>query len=268
MKLALILLVCFVGATYQQGYAWSPFYHYSPHLFFYNNYDQANRQFSDKSTLNIGTGYSDDEIDSSIPEIQARIPFGHTKKPQKKFFITSILPNSFFNFKPLTITTLTSTVFSTITSTAVIATVQSCLPATMFFTSSGPSGFVTLTSACGRRRRDIDESSPRQITAEIGDSILPSVVSPLETSSVVPELDGYNNVNPEITSSQTNIEEEQRQFVNIDKNSGRQNRALSLLVTVTSTSTSFSFSTTTIKKTINLSGPAQLSCMPSGFALC
>lgn len=89
----------------------------------------------------------------------------------------------------------------------------------------------------------------------------------LETSSVVAELDGYN-VNPEITSSQTNIEEEQRQFVNIDKNSGRQNRALSLLVTVTSTSTSFSFSTTTIKKTINLSGPAQLSCMPSGFALC
>jgi hypothetical protein len=89
----------------------------------------------------------------------------------------------------------------------------------------------------------------------------------LETSSAVPNLDGYN-VNPEIASSQTNFEEDQRQFVNMDKKSGRQNRALSLLVTVTSTSTSYSFSTTTIKKTVNLSGPAQLSCLPSGFAVC
>jgi hypothetical protein len=202
MKLTLILLVCFVGATYQQGYAWSPFYHYSPRIFLNNNYDQINRhQLTDKSTLQIEvyrfffislnysfknyfrdqlqTRYNSDadEIDSSIPNIEPRTPFGnYNKKAQNKFFVTSILPNSFFNFKPLTVTTLTSTVISTISSTAVIATVQSCLPSTMFVTTVG---FVQLTTACARRRRDIDdEYSPRQITAEISDLILPSLVLP------------------------------------------------------------------------------------------
>nr|CAH0102939.1 unnamed protein product [Daphnia galeata] len=270
MKLTLILLVCFVGATYQQGYAWSPFYDpYSPRIFLNNNYDQINRhQLTDKSTLQIETRYNSDadEIDSSIPNIEPRTPFGnYNKKAQNKFFVTSILPNSFFNFKPLTVTTLTSTVISTISSTAVIATVQSCLPSTMFVTTVG---FVQLTTACARRRRDIDdEYSPRQITAEISDLILPSLVLPLATSSVASDYERYH-VNPEIASSQTDLEEDQPQFVKIDKNNGRQHRALSLLVTVTSTSTLYSFSTTTIKKTINLSGPQQLSCLPSGFAVC
>lgn len=123
--------------------------------------------------------YDDDELVSSIPDVQARIPFNTARKAQKKFFITSVYPNSLFsfNFRPVTVTTLTSTTVSVITSTAVLATVQSCLPATMFVTQQAAGGFMVLSTTCGRRRRNIDQSEIR-IDTQHDDSISPTGVLP------------------------------------------------------------------------------------------
>ncbi len=87
----------------------------------------------------------------------------------------------------------------------------------------------------------------------------------LVITSIAPDLADYS-VKPEITSSHSDGENHRQLFV--DNNSGRQNRGLSLVVTATSTVTSYSFSTTTIKKTIILSGPNALSCLPVGYAVC
>lgn len=110
-------------------------------------------------------------------DVQARAPFGNrVSRPQKKFFITSVFPSFPFNIRTLTITTLTTTVLATVSSTAVVATVQSCLPASLFVTQAG---LTTLTSVCARRRRATVEE--RLIEAEIDvDSILPSAVLPYD----------------------------------------------------------------------------------------
>lgn len=60
---------------------------------------------------------------------------------------------------------------STISSTAVIATVQACIPSTMFLTQAG---LITLTNPCARRRRNILDFT-QQIEE---DEILPSAVLP------------------------------------------------------------------------------------------
>ncbi|KAK4027171.1 hypothetical protein OUZ56_016183 [Daphnia magna] len=274
MKLTLILLVCFVGVTYQQGYAWSPFHRHSPRLYLSNNYHENDRQLPAKSAYDFELAdslatYDDDEIASSLSDVQARIPFGSARKAQKKFFVTSVFPNSLFpfNFRPVTVTTLTTTALSVITSTAVLATVQSCIPAAQFLTQQAAGGPMVFTTACGRRRRGIDQPD-RQIETQFDDSISPTAVLPLAASSVAPSFDGYDVVQPELRSSQTNLEEDQRQIFRVDAGNARQRRGLSLVLTVTLTSTSYSFSTTTLKKTVNLSGTGQLSCLPAGFAVC
>ncbi|XP_057378771.1 uncharacterized protein LOC130700801 [Daphnia carinata] len=275
MKLTLILLICFVGVTYQQGYPWSPFYRHSPRLFLSNNYDENDQQLSAKSAYDFELAdslstYDDDEIASSITDVQARIPFSSARKAQKKFFVTSVFPNSLFpfNFRPVTVTTLTTTALSVVTSTAVLATVQSCIPATQFLTQAGAGGApVVLTTTCGRRRRDIDRPE-RQIETQFDDSISPTRVLPWATSSVAPNFVTYDDVKPELRSSQEILGEDHRQIFRVGGANARQRRGLSLVLTVTLTSTSYSFSTTTLKKTVNLSGQAQLLCMPAGFAVC
>ncbi|KAI9563868.1 hypothetical protein GHT06_011335 [Daphnia sinensis] len=278
MKLTLILLICYVGVTYQLGYPWSPIYRHSPRLFLPNNYNENDYHLSAKPAYDFEVAdslvtYDDDDIASSISDVQARIPFSSPRKLQKKFFVTSVFTNSLFNpfnFRPVTVTTLTTTALSVITSTAVLATVQTCIPANQFLTQAGPGGGpMVLTTTCGRRRRDIGQPVEGLIETQFADSISPTGVLPLAASSVAPNFVRYDDVKPELRSSQESLgEEDQRQMFRVNGGNVRQRRGLSLVVTVTLTSTSYSFSTTTLKKTVSLSGPAQLSCLPAGFAVC
>lgn len=70
---------------------------------------------------------------------------------------------------------------------------------------------------------------------------------------------------PEILSSYSDENNKARLFVDIN---GRLNRALNIIVTATSTLTSYSFSTTVFKRTVALSGPNVLSCLPIGYSVC
>lgn len=208
-------------------------------------------------------------------------------KPQKKLFATSLFSNPIFpfNFRTLTVTTLTTTVLSTVSSTAVIATVQACIPASLFVTQAG---LVTLTGLCARRKR---QDSAKQIetgSEPSDDFITPSLVLPyvfiswlkvytssilifccfrLEVTKAVLHSERDDSIKPEITSSYADLNENSPTFFHNNFNE-RQNRALNLIVTTTSLVTSYSFSTTTIKRTIALSGQNALSCLPIGYSVC
>ena len=113
-----------------------------------------------------------------MSDIQARAPFGTLSKPQKKFFVTSLIPSSLFsfnNFRTITISTSTTTVLATFSSTAVVATVQACLPASLFVIQAG---LMTMTSVCARRRRDTSEEIAKYVELGTEDSIIPSKVLP------------------------------------------------------------------------------------------
>lgn len=87
----------------------------------------------------------------------------------------------------------------------------------------------------------------------------------MATTSLAPELSNYE-FNTHILSSQRQPSEEKELPIEIGIR--RQVRALVLTVTTTSTVTSYSFSTTTLKKTVALSGPNALSCLPVGYIVC
>lgn len=89
-------------------------------------------------------------------DVQGRRPAisNHLLKPQNRFFFG----NNLLSYANGLFTTSTTTKYSVVTSTATLASVQSCIGANQFYTSNTVVGATALTSTapCSRRRRSAE----------------------------------------------------------------------------------------------------------------
>jgi len=249
MKLAVILLSCLVGLSYQQNYGlWTPSLGHRAALYQNLDADQFIRpsvlQPFDSQDLAGVNGKED-----AISVIQGRVPAKWNAQPQGRlFFLGNLFPNQ-----------ITSTVTQYTTVTTVV--VNSCIPGAYF---------VAGAAACpARKKRDIED---------VG-TILPSQVERMEVSAEPRLLHKRYDDQSEITSSF-------QSFQDFDSNpssgSLRPSRAFNLLNTVrTVTTTSVVYTGTTINKLI-FTEPADsakcgsgsdsdcgvLPCKPDGIAIC
>ena len=105
-----------------------------------------------------------------MPDVQSRrmSPFGSGNKPQKKFLIRPLYnllrPSSTASSSASSgpVSTLTVTSYNTISSTATVAVIQSCISSGQF----AASGTGLSTAPCSRRKR----SSPDDLLVEVDPS--------------------------------------------------------------------------------------------------
>merc|ERR1711860_440159 len=123
MKVSIIFLAFFVGASYQQGYYWpypAPYYQpmYNPYQFGFPA-PMAPQQISQGRTK---VSASDDTAERNVADDGARL-FGN---------------NVIFTFNNLLASTSTATVttFATVSSTATSASVVSCIPSNQFLSKT------------------------------------------------------------------------------------------------------------------------------------
>merc|ERR1711911_102879 len=154
MKVSIIFLAFFVGASYQQGYYWpypAPYYQpmYNPYQFGFPA-PMAPQQISQGRTK---VSASDDTAERNVADDGARL-FGN---------------NVIFTFNNLLASTSTATVttFATVSSTATSASVVSCIPSNQFLSNT----------ACRRRRAIFEDSG-------LEDHIAPSKKEEVEASAI------------------------------------------------------------------------------------
>ncbi|XP_046450841.1 uncharacterized protein LOC124198839 [Daphnia pulex] len=229
MKLALLVLGCFVCASQQERFIW-PFpidpnqAAYKP--LYYSDGLPAGYDVVKKSDVNPKDEKQSAEV---IPRNNA---------PQRLF----LNANSIYLF------TTTTTLTSVVTSTATTAAVVKCIPAAQF----------SATTACARRRRDVKNQ------LLVGDEIeiKPDLPKPLETSVIADDVPA---VMADIISSQ---KEEALEPSIADYSTYQQRAAFTTTVSATSYTTTYAFVATSITSTTSLGIAAGLLCLPSGFVIC
>ncbi|KAK4026942.1 hypothetical protein OUZ56_015963 [Daphnia magna] len=258
MKLALIFLTCFVSLSYQQRYVWPMPYAPRAHLMplFYAD----------------GQPAADVEILPEIKEIdnQAKIEPEIQQDNEKVF-----LGNAVLNFRPFTTTT---TFTSTSVSVVSTPTTVKCIPSTQFSIATAanagvdpPVVEVRATSACARRRRDLEHLLADADLAKA--SIEPAQPIALEVSAVEPlpvaDAKEASFTEPEIESSQLmNLSPEVVQDDPSKEDRGLLNLSLTTTISVTAVTTVFSFAGATVKNTASIAADGALQCLPSGFLVC
>merc|ERR1712243_268331 len=236
MKVSIIFLAFFVGASYQQGYYWpypAPYYQpmYNPYQFGFPA-PMAPQQISQGRTK---VSASDDSAERKVAEDGSRL-FGN---------------NVVFTFNNLLASTSTSTVtaFATVSSTATSASIVSCIPSSQFLSNTA------------RRRRAIFEDSGLE------DHIAPSKKEEVEASAIPVEEVKREEVEPEILSSHSETVDGSAVADHVIQ----KRFAITTITTATvsSTVTAFSFVTTTFTSTVNIgSTTSVLTCLPAGFVTC
>merc|ERR1712007_276459 len=162
MKVSIIFLAFFVGASYQQGYYWPyPAPYYQP---MYNPY----------------------QFGFPAPMAPQQISQGRTKVSASDDTARLFGNNVIFTFNNLLASTSTATVttFATVSSTATSASVVSCIPSNQFLSNT----------ACRRRRAIFEDSG-------LEDHIAPSKKEEVEASAIPVEEVKREEVEPEILSS-------------------------------------------------------------------
>merc|ERR1712137_1376271 len=215
MKVSIIFLAFFVGASYQQGYYWpypAPYYQpmYNPYQFGFPA-PMAPQQISQGRTK---VSASDDTAERNVADDGARL-FGN---------------NVILTFNNLLASTSTTTVtaFATVSSTATSASVVSCIPSNQFLSNT----------ACRRRRAIFEDSG-------LEDHIAPSKKEEVEASAIPVE-----EVKPEILSSHSETVDGSAVADHVIQ----KRFAITTITTATvsSTVTAFSFVTTTFTSTVNI----------------
>jgi len=237
MKVSIIFLAFFVGASYQQGYYWpypAPYYQpmYNPYQFGFPA-PMAPQQISQGRTK---VSASDDTAERNVADDGARL-FGN---------------NVVFTFNNLLASTSTSTVtaFATVSSTATSASIVSCIPSSQFLSNT----------ACRRRRAIFEDSG-------LEDHIAPSKKEEVEASAIPVEEVKREEVEPEILSSHSETVDGSAVADHVIQ----KRFAITTITTATvsSTITAFSFVTTTFTSTVNIgSTTSVLTCLPAGFVTC
>ncbi|XP_045023483.1 uncharacterized protein LOC123467753 [Daphnia magna] len=233
MKLALLVLGCFVCVTKQERYVW-PFPIDPNHAVYKPLY------YSDGLPAGYDVIKKSDGIQQN-KDVIPRNPGALLLPQQNRFFVNA---NSIYLF------TMTTTIKSTVTSTATTAAVVKCIPSTQ----------LSATTACARRRRDTEE---KVVIGNDDIVIKPDPPKPLETSVMsddVPEA-APSVALPDIASSQRELET--GEFAD-----HQQRAAFTTTVSVTSLTTTFVFVATSITSTTSLGISAGLLCLPSGFTIC
>ncbi|KAI9563724.1 hypothetical protein GHT06_011188 [Daphnia sinensis] len=230
MKLALLVLGCFVCVTKQERYIW-PFPIDPKHAVYKPLY------YSDGLPAGYDVIKKSDGIQQDvIPRSPAALlPL------QNRFFVNA---NSIYLF------TTTTTIKSTVTSTATTAAVVKCIPSTQF----------SATTACGRRRRDTEE---KVLIGNDDMAIKPDAPKPLETSVMSDDVpaDASSAALPDIVSSQRELESS-------EFSDHQQRAAFTTTVSVTSLTTTFVFVATSLTTTTSLGASSGLLCLPSGYSIC
>ncbi|XP_057378716.1 uncharacterized protein LOC130700751 [Daphnia carinata] len=260
MKLTLIFLTCFVGLSYQQRYVWpmpyAPRAHLMP-LFYADGQPAADVEILPEVK----------EIDNQAknePEIQ---------QDHEKVFLP--LASPVLNFKPFTTTT---TFTSTSVSVVSTPTTVKCIPSTKFSIATAANLLaipvvteVRATSACARRRRDLEHLLADAESAKA--SIEPAQPIALEVSAIEPlpvaDVKDASFTEPEIESSQLmNLSPEVVQEDPSKEDRGLLNLSLTTTISVTTVTTVISFAGATVKSTANIAADNALLCLPSGFTVC
>merc|ERR1712063_6220 len=220
MKVSIIFLAFFVGASYQQGYYWpypAPYYQpmYNPYQFGFPA-PMAPQQISQGRTK---VSASDDTAERNVADDGARL-FGN---------------NVIFTFNNLLASTSTATVttFATVSSTATSASVVSCIPSNQFLSNT----------ACRRRRAIFEDSG-------LEDHIAPSKKEEVEASAIPVEEVKREEVEPEILSSHSETVDGSAVADHVIQ----KRFAITTITTATvsSTVTSVSFTSTTFTSTLNI----------------
>merc|ERR1712243_202797 len=237
MKVSIIFLAFFVGASYQQGYYWpypAPYYQpmYNPYQFGFPA-PMAPQQISQSRTK---VSASDDTAERNVADDGARL-FGN---------------NVVFTFNNLlaSTSTTTATALATTTTTATSASIVSCIPSSQFLSNT----------ACRRRRAIFEDSG-------LEDHIAPSKKEEVEPSVMLVEEVKREEVEPEILSSHSEIVDGSAVADHVIK----KRFAFTSVITTTTTTTitSVSFTSTTFTSTLNIgSTTSVLTCLPAGIVTC
>jgi len=242
MKLAVLLLSCLVGLSYQQSYGlWSsPMGHRA--AFYHNIYaDQFIHPSAVKSyesqdlplvDVNDGLGV--------ISSVQGRVPDKFSPQ-QRVFFYGNLLPHR-------------KTTTTTVTSTVTTVEIQSCIPKTYFALDAMN---IPSTQGCGARKK-------RESIEE--DAISPSEIEKMVASVEPKTTQKRHDHQPEILSS---LDETRDSDFDAAVFNLRQKRIFDL-GTYTVTTTTITYTATTIKKDIfggKLDGQ-KLPCLPDGLYVC
>jgi len=239
MKIAVLFLTLFVGASYQQGYNWGYNYAlpYYPGMF--NLYQQAFPAPAERPSFEQNIeGRSKQQKDA----VEGRL-FGSGQ-------ISFTNP---FSIATTVTSTLTAYAITTTSTTAISISLISCVVST-FFTS---------TTACRRRRAIFEDSG-------IEESIAASPKEEIEASVIPEEKMMREVVEPELLSSQVEAEEEKGLFLQASKTARFLNSVTVQTTTTKSTTvTIVTFTTSSFTKTLALAtGASVLVCLPSGIITC
>lgn len=249
MKLAVLLLSCLVGLSYQQSYGlWSsPMGHRA--AFYHNIYaDQFIHPSAVKSYESQDLPLVDvnDGLGGVISSVQGRVPDKFSPQ-QRVFFYGNLLPHR-------------KTTTTTVTSTVTTVEIQSCIPKTYFALDAMN---IPSTQGCGARKK-------RESIEE--DAISPSEIEKMVASVEPKTTQKRHDHQPEILSS---LDETRDSDFNAAVFNLRQKRIFDL-GTYTVTTTTTTYTATTIKKDIfnRIEGKqmgkvdAGLACLPDGLVVC
>jgi len=241
MKVAVVFLACFVGASLQQAF-YQP-YPYGQPAFYLNPYagygqDRLVDSPNPQGRSNVAVEASDDE--KSLAEEGGRLFFGNS---------VVFTLGGLGGFLGVTSTT-TATALATTTTTATSASIVSCIPSNQFLSNT----------ACRRRRAIFEDSG-------LEDHIAPSKKEEVEPSVMPVEEVKREEVEPEILSSHSETVDGSAVADHVIK----KRFAFTSVITTTATTTitSVSFTSTTFTSTLNIgSTTSVLTCLPVGIVTC
>lgn len=240
MKLALVVLSCFVCLSQQERYIW-PF-PFAPNQasfkpLFYGN--------------GLPAGYDIMKHDDS-QHADALARNNAVRLPLQNRLFSNLLTGGLYFF------TTTTSIVSTVTSTLTTASVIKCVPSSQFAS----------TTACGRRRRDAAIIADLLVDTKEALAIKPDIPAPIETSAMVEhlsrEFDSVPVATPDIVSSQ----KEEPTELSPDSTFNQERAPFTTTVSVTTTTTTFVLKATSLTSTITLGASTGLLCLPSGYTLC
>ncbi|XP_057378715.1 uncharacterized protein LOC130700749 isoform X3 [Daphnia carinata] len=261
MKIALVLVVCFVSLTLQQNAFWSYPGRRIPYYSMFNNQDDlpivaaldpaGHQPYPNNYGRQTEDGIEQRTLEGS--NLYERLKSRAEARTFGLNYLVSVILSS------LTVST-TSTTYTTTTSTITAGTVITCFTRTMF----------NSTTAC-RRKRDALLMISEVLIGDSDDQDEPLGDEDEWDGELEPLPREKRDVDPAllITSSKTESDLHVNDVAPKQTESSvdgyfRQNRAI-----VTSSLTSYTVSYSTSTRTVtNIASASGLSCLPSGFTLC